>query len=1321
MNINSLLSPSDSPASSPSPISPARKVRPAGGKRTTSGLSQEVKHSPDGFTSNPTSQPNSAHGSPGSAHTGFHSPLAASAGVAPNFRPLQPTSNPSPRLNSPSYHGHPQTTQRPVVAHRPSSTPHMETLADLASMQQHHQTTRTHSANNVHRANITKAPRSPSLINPTASPPSSHFRNHSRQSLADTTMAEAPSQTPPPRSFESGALTEIESNRVNELLSSLAENSYAYEAHVELINLLHKGFLAHVYPLVDISDSQRDPSTYGLLTELRQAREAMDTRFAIGEDLWLDWLSDETLLAALSEERIALTELCQKAVQEEPASVKLWQTYANWVDSNYAACNDMQGANQSRWTDEDKEVCREFFTRDMVLNVLEQATAATQWRVDESHVLWNWYAELRLQDFPASPASSDIENLRNAFLQRLQVPHATWDETKQGLWRVVSKYEANNWEAIMDEVNERAVPAHRATDLRGEHELHLQRALASDDKTESFSQFSQYLDWESKRAKKPKQRTPFDDQLRCALYERALLRFPTYAEWWLDYVDLATSINTSTSILPLIERATRHCPWSGDLWARRMLQSDVEGKPHKEVEATKHRATNSGLLDVGGMEELVKVLQQWCSYLRRLAFRPHCSEDDLDTAEVGITMALEDIQQAGQKIYGKEFHGDPLYRLETIQIKFFSEARFFDRARDVYRTLVKQQKTSADFWVAYYHWELWLWGFERMSDTHRVETADNGPHRASAVAQQALSQRGLDQPERILNMYLNHFQQHESGDKLRSALIDAREFSKYLTIRRAKEAEEAAAQQQAYPVAEPQATSDQAAPAGEKRKREEENLSNGHSDKRTKTDTAPVPDGAFGEPSGSASAQVKRDRENNSITLKNLPADVQELDIKKFFRDVGAPVSITIIPNNEESAKATVEFESKEDVLAAKTRNGKELNGNEVRIRGGSQSTLYVANYLPEYDEATIRKLFESHGEIISVRFPSLKFDSRRRFCYVQFLTSDMAKAAEAAMDGKLLEKNYKLMAKISDPDAKKQRSGAQAEGRELFVKNLERDAPDHEIRTLFEQYGKVVSLNVVKLVNGKKTGTAFVVFSSVDEATAALGANNKPFHDRVLHVELATAKGRTADPMERARKEDVIIKQNASASPEPEGRRGWDVSMASSSAPQHTKDDESWKTAKERKVAVFNLPDTVNDARVRAAMERHGPLTKIQLRRDKGGAIVEFANLQDAFNVRQGVNCSSLGPEVKTGDVADLLAKERKRKAAAPSASAMAPPSLSRPGQQRGGRRGGLGFKRGGSAFGGARSGGGDGQDGGAKSNADFRSLFEKGKGGAPPEGEET
>jgi RNA recognition motif-containing protein len=1357
MDINRLLSPDEgAQRAAPMPQQPSNSMpsprkprRPAGGKRNQSGLSQEVRRSPDRMDTSGQQQSTPSYANPQAHH--HHQVYQSNQQQAStaNFRPLHHPAHGGGEAQS-SYGYVQAQAQRPVMAHRHSSqsstrsTPQMDTLAgesrasptvaqtsttanpaplfpDLAALQR-----QPFSRNDS--ANTTATRRSPSVVTQSSAAAPPIGRTISSQSVADITMAEAPAQTPPPRTFTSNALTETESQTVTDLLNHLGESSYAYDSHLQLISLLHKGFVTHSFPPEGSDEQGQDPQAFGLLAELRQARESMDSRFAVGEDVWLEWLSDEVVLAKSSEERIAVTELFQKAVQDEPTSIALWSAYANWIESSHAACNNLPGSNQSGWSEDDKEVCKDLFTKDMLVNVLEQAVPATQWRIDQSHIIWNRYISAIQPEDLNTASRQDLERTQNHFIERLRVPSAGWEETRQLFWPLMTRIHGDNWEAAMSHINEIADHAKVQMGLRDEHELKLERAINSGDKNEAFGEFTRYLKWEKARRSK-KRGGPYEKELRAALFERALLRFPTYTEWWLDYVDFVvsekpSSHDPSSSVLPLLERATRHCPWSGELWAKRILRSDVERKPYHEIEAIKHRATNSGLLDVGGMEELVKVLVEWCSYLRRNAFTSTSSEDDLDTAEVGIMMALEDVQQAGTKVYGEEFQGDPLYRLERIQMKFLAEARRADDARNIWRTLVPKQCKSFEFWLKYYNWELLFWAHHRLSDSHRIETTETAPHLATSVVEEMLSQKNIDMPESAIDLYMTHFQQHESVEKLQAAGIEAREYSKRTVTRRAKEAEEAAAtaaQQLEEQVAAMQAPEAVEASTNGKRKRDEASEDNTHKKSKTKEEAQPADTEDY---SASASAQAKRDRENSTITITNLDSSVAELDLRKFFRDCGTIKSVNIVQKpSESSAIATVEFEVPEDVNAAKVRNGKELNGREVHIQSGSRSTLYVANYPAEYDEATVRKLFEGYGEVVNVRFPSLKYNSRRRFCYVQFLTAEQAQAAENAMDGKMLDGHHRLLAKIADPEAKKNRSGAQAEGREIFVKNLENSANEEEIKQLFSQFGNVVSMNLLKRANGVRLGNGFVVFSSADEATRAVEqGNNKPFYDRILNVSFSTPRGGDA-PKDKARKTDIIIKHEASPEPSANGhndRRGSDVSMAS--APHTTGSEEMAKTIRERKIAILNLPDTVNDVRIRSEMEKHGTIIKIQLRREQDAAIVEFADIKVAFNVRGGVDCSALGEKVRTGDVAEIFAKGKKTQdgTAPPSTGfgGLRPAPVSRPGQQRGGRRGGLGFKRGGfGGVGGSTAAKPDASNtesgangaGAARSNADFKAMFEK------------
>jgi RNA recognition motif-containing protein len=1163
------------------------------------------------------------------------------------------------------------------------------------------------------------------LPSPSAAEPHPIVRNLSRQSLAELTLADAPAPTPPPRDVSSSAFSAAESKTVTELLSYLGSNPYAYDQHVQLVGLLHKGFLAHVYSS-DTAASATHAKDYSLLVELRQAREALDTRFAVGEDIWSDWLSDEVLLATSTEERMTVTELFQRAVQDEPMSVKLWLAYSEWIAVNHAACYDSSGSIAPGWTAESISECQELFTKDTLRSVLEQAVTATRWRIDESHLLWSRLVPLVLDELPQTPSSDDVERLRTFFLQRMQIPHAEPHLIEQAFWSAISRFQGAEWETVMEHAKHHAESSKEEFNRRKDGEFSLQRATQESDSQAIRKAFEKYLLAEKFR----KPRGNFYYELRCALYERALLRFPVEAAWWLDYIDFAMSAPESEniSLLPLIERATRHCPGSGDLWSRRILRADVERKSRNEVEAIKHRATNSGLLDLGGMEEMVKMLQQWCSYLRRHAFSRINLEDDVDTAEFGIMSALDDIHQAGKMIYGPDFPGDPLFRLEQVQIKFYTESRRTDEARKIYESLAQQQlyARSYDFWNKYYNWELWLWGFDRLVEKHRVETIENGPHRATKVVQKALAQKTLDLPGSVLELYLYHFQQHESAEKLQAALVDSRNFTLRLAKQAAKEAAEAAelqAQYAAAAVVDPVSAQVKEEPVkGEKRKREEETLTDDNeSAKKPKVDGDDKVEGDHG----------KRDREHNTVSLKNLPIGTTEEDIKDFFQDFGTILAINVLPiigANDKSTTATVEFESHADATSSIIRSGKQLKGNEITVHSGGQNVLYVCNYPPEYSEDDIRGLFKHYGEVASVRFPSLNLNSRRRFCYVSFLTAEMAKSAEAAVDGKKLDGVHTLIAKISDPNAKKHRSGPQEEGREIFVKNIDRNGTEEEINLFFAEYGKIESSHLLRHVNKQLTGTGFFVYETAGEANAAVeGANQKPFRDRVLTVQLSTPKGKIA-PLDRMKKQDILIKQPG-ATPEPADRNGdthdrrdSDISMSTSTAPQQA-DSESHKTIRERKIAIFNLPDTVNDARVRSVMEHYGPLTKIQMRRDIQGAIVEFTNLKDAFNVRQGVDVSSLGTGVVTGDVGDLLAIKKNKKAAAVgggsgggSALSMMPTSIAK-GLGGGRGRGGLGTKRGGgrTPYSAARSEETPAAsktpaatvDGEAKSNADFRRMF--------------
>ncbi|KZF18982.1 hypothetical protein L228DRAFT_51826 [Xylona heveae TC161] len=1296
MDINSLLSPQESPVTE---TPPSNQSNPPQARRTKSS-SRTPQVAP--VASSPLSSSN--------APVLPHNVLSQAQQMMPSPPIISPSTGVAASATStPSAEG-----RAPPLTRQPS-TPGMDTLADLATMQHHQQAARA-SASGLRSAEIYDAARVPS---PARFPLHTIPRTHSNtRGAMDLSMTDAPAQTPPPRTFTATSLSESDLKTVAELVGYLAENPYAYESHVQLIKLLHQGFISHIYP-AESPDSTGDPHKYDLLDDLRMAREAMESRYPVGEDIWADWIQDEQTLARTTEDRIGVMELCQRAVEEELESTKLWVLYGNWMLNLYRAAHyepDTSDAQEDAgagvdWSEEDKIVGKEVFSWQQMLEVWRLGVESTHRRMNDSHLVWDRYMELHLEDLARSPTTETIQRLKGLFIERLRTPHATWDQTFQNFSTFISTYDNASYEDTMVMTTKMSQEAKHTYGLREVSEVQLQRAAESGDRNAEWRLFSEYLDWELGQKRKGRS----DARMCATLYERAVLRFPNDPSLWEDYVALLVedkSHGRRGNVLPVLERATRHCPWSGDLWSQYVVTAETEKMAFEDIEEIKHKATSRGLLDAGTMDEVLKVYTSWCGFLRRRAFAHDATDEELDVAEVGIRSALESVRTIGEKKVGPEYKGDPLYRLERIYIKFLSQSRLYEPAREAFQGLVPQWGTSYEFWLRFYNWEMSIWA--RQNETGK----NNGnlsvlPSHATAALQQGMMREDVDWPEKLIETFIHHCQQHEDAEALQLGIAQARKATKQVMKRREREAIEAAQQQQAAGYFDaaagavaPSATEDQYSMGKRKREEEEEEEEEeavaGAAAKKSRAEEARPSEPQVEEQSVTAESMAKRDRENTTVLVKNLPADTSENRVRQFFRDCGKINSIKLI-QEDDTTSASIEFDTKEDVLAAQTRDMKNFEGNSIEIHLGTGSTLFVTNFPPAADESYIRDLFKEFGEVVDVRFPSLKFNTHRRFCYVQFKTSAQAQAA-TALDGKTVGEHLTLIAKISDPAHKKARSGAIYEGREVYVSNLDWSATEDEVRQAFSKYGKVERARIPTNVAGKSKGVAFIIFPTKEEANAALEMNLTKFKSRVLNVVISSA-----DPAKR-QATNIVASSSKAESPESstvEFKAAEDAEQqshahraSSPSAGRPTPQEIRAKT-----VGLLNVPDTVNAARIRSLMEPYGPLVKVILRPDHQGAIVEFKNINDAGKASLDVEGYEIAPGRKlgVGSVAEMFRQDaeikstriqtgknaQKSKQAGPSALQPVAPVRrpNQPGARRGGGKGGLGSRRGGFGLGASRS----------------------------------
>jgi len=968
----------------------------------------------------------------------------------------------------------------------------------------------------------------------------------------------------------------------------------------------------------------------------------------VGEDNWVEYVDHQLREAKDLESRVNVVESFRRAVSAEPGSLKVWTAYCEYFWSLYADC---QPGSDAGWPAEEQQLGRETFTLDVALHLWQEGYEAVQYRLSDSHELWNRWISLEMELLSRTATQAGIQRITQLFKNRLLTPHATWDNTAQMYSSFLSEYNRQYYETEMQDITWKAKDAKRLYELRDPFELKLLQAAKSTEPDAVKKAMSDYLEWEIRQTKGKKD-TVMNFQICLGLFSRALTGvMASDHDTWLDFLVLISTCHSDlksnrakipASLLPnmldVLQRAVLHVPWCGDVWARYILAAEEACLKFTDIERIKHAATNSAQLDRDGMDAVLEMYAAWCGYLKRKAMHPTATEEAVDIAEVGLPSAIEDVKHWGKRRYGDSWSGDPTFKLERILIQFLTEKKEdIEGARAVWEQLSTHPvyAENYDFWLDWHMWEMVCFtAAKNKARSPTPLTLARGlrvPTFATRVLHKALKVRTMNWPEKILDVYLQHCNDYEVAETLREAQDTVYKTRKGVRKRRDRERlqQEAAygAQQQATYAAQAQqdhpmadAPQDDASP-GSKRKREsaaEEGEDSGN--KRVKNELV------NGTP-----AELKRDRENTSVFVKNLPTDATQTKLRQFFREYGHINNIDLQKQEGAPAVALIEFRSPEDVQSAILRDGKYFGEQVVQVTPSTDCTLFVTNYPPEADEQYIRGLFRDCGEIHSVRFPSLKFNTKRRFCYVSFRDREAATKA-TQLDGKSLEGGkYKLQAKFSDPGHRQNRQGAQAEERELHVLNLPKSATEEEVKGLFAKAGKVVSVRIPRNMAGISHGTAFVVMETKEEAQEAIKTlGSLIFGNHPIKVELSKPLGQKTSATNR-------------------GRDGTEGSPAADSPKEGSSGQASTTSAgiTARTIAVLGIPDTMTDARVKAALSPLGQIVKLVLHPKHGGAAVEFADAATAGKAALAVEGMEIegGKKLRTGTVAELFKQKAERR----------------------------------------------------------------------------
>ncbi|GES81199.1 pre-mRNA splicing factor [Rhizophagus clarus] len=799
------------------------------------------------------------------------------------------------------------------------------------------------------------------------------------------------------------------------LLEQLSNNMYQYDVHVQYIQTLRQS---------------------ALFDELKEAREMMHSIFPLSEEMWREWIEDESRIASTKEEKQRIIQLYSKAVQDY-LSINLWKGYTSYIVQEYKSylneMNETELENESECT----------ITLDQVRKIFDEAIRETCYYITESHQIWDAYKDFEIEILEASPRDEQQKiRVEKMFESRLKIPHATVDKTFSDYSSFITKYDNSNYENVMIETNKYVSEAKNKYYERDQYE----NALTASDNT--LDKFMDYIEFE----KKPKK--PVVNVIR-TLYERAIAKYYLDNTLWENYmlfliekylIDKKVSIST---LIATAERSVRNCSWSGDLWGHYIRILEKNFSPREEVLNVYNRALSTaykGPINQENGSSLVNLLEE------------------------GIKTVKETFQI-----------DDPYYRLEKYLIEIETLIKNLPKVRQIWNELSKNRLKESEFWIRYADWEKSVGNFD---DARKIY--------------KRASQQNTDWPERIFDAWEQFEHQYGTVDNFELAIIFIKKQMTIVAQRREraalKEAQNAQSEgilSQVVPTmqiaegneATDSISSEQYSDTRKRKPEGEQQLEELPAAKRSKAQRFEKP---------------KRDREFATIIVSNLPIDAKEGELKNIFHECGKIKEIRFLADTINAQKtAYIEFNEKESVPAALTKDKKRIGDREISVYRISERILFVTNFSPSVD---IEELFKKYGEILSVRKPSNKYKNRV-FCYVEFKERNSAQAA-LEMNGREIEPGKKIIVMISNPLLKKERSPPIQ--KEVSVRNLPSNLEQSELKSLFQTYGPVTDVRIPMTDDNKCRGFAFIDFENKEHAEASLALNSTEFKGCILNVALS-------------------------------------------------------------------------------------------------------------------------------------------------------------------------------------------------------------------------
>ncbi|PSS23623.1 Polyadenylate-binding protein like [Actinidia chinensis var. chinensis] len=272
-----------------------------------------------------------------------------------------------------------------------------------------------------------------------------------------------------------------------------------------------------------------------------------------------------------------------------------------------------------------------------------------------------------------------------------------------------------------------------------------------------------------------------------------------------------------------------------------------------------------------------------------------------------------------------------------------------------------------------------------------------------------------------------------------------------------------------------------------------------------------------------------------NVFVKNLGESIDNAKLQEMFQKFGNILSSKVVMFDDGRSKGYgfVQFESEESAnTAIEKLNGSSIGGKNIYvgkflkrsdralpIPDIKYTNLYVKNLALDVTEELLKEKFSEFGKVISLVISKDDSGASRGFGFVNFDSPDDARRALEVMNGLQLGSEVLYVSRAQKKAEREQILRRQFEekrkeqiikyqGSNVYVKNIDDNVTDDELREHFSQCGMITSAKLMRDEKGISKGFGFVCFSSPEEANKALNTfHGFMFHGKPLYVSIAQRK----------------------------------------------------------------------------------------------------------------------------------------------------------------------------------------------------------------------